>query len=275
MHARFAEIGLARGVGRNFGADAFEFVKREAQRYGVIPVSSEIVGLIPKKALEQAAEWFLQVENFDSSLILENRLAAVMSGKMAVGGLRAGVEPFIEQLAAPTATPGGGSAAAATGAMAAGLASMVASMSRGKKAYLQYESQLSEAIARLAQLREELKSAIDADAESYNVVMKAYKSVKESSDGDAAISSALKQATSIPLGVAEKVVEVAKIATKLKPITHPNMKSDLTTAIALAKAALEGALANVEINLDSLKKDSPKDEPFVNETQRRAAALKS
>ncbi|MFZ1130297.1 MAG: glutamate formimidoyltransferase, partial [Terriglobales bacterium] len=62
----------------------FEFVRREAQRYGVIPVSSEIVGLIPKKALEQAAEWFLQVENFDSSLILENRLTAVMGGKTAV-----------------------------------------------------------------------------------------------------------------------------------------------------------------------------------------------
>ena len=247
----------------------FEYVKREAQRYGVIPVSSEIVGLIPKKALEQAAEWFLQVENFDSSLILENRLTAVMGGKMAVGGLRAGVEPFIEQLAAPTATPGGGSAAAASGAMAAGLAGMVASMSRGKKAYLQYETQLSEAIARLSQLREELKAAIDADAESYNVVMKAYKTAKESSDGDAAISDALKQATSVPLGVAEKVFEVAKIATKLKPITSPNMKSDLTTAIALAKAALEGALANVEINLDSLK-----DEVFVADTRKRAAALK-
>jgi glutamate formiminotransferase/formiminotetrahydrofolate cyclodeaminase len=251
----------------------FEFVKREAARYGVIPVSSEIVGLIPKKALEQAAEWFLQVENFDSSLILENRLTAVMGGKMAVGGLRAGVEPFIEQLAAPTATPGGGSAAAASGAMAAGLASMVASMSRGKKAYLQYESQLSEAIARLGQLREELKSAIDADAESYNVVMKAYKSAKESSNGDAAIPSALKQATSVPLGVAEKVVEVAQIAATLKPITNPNMKSDLTTAIALAKAALEGALANVEINLDALKNDSPKDEAFVTDTRKRAAAL--
>ncbi len=247
----------------------FEYVKREAARYGVIPVSSEIVGLIPKKALEQAAEWFLQVENFDSSLILENRLTAVMGGKMAVGGLRAGVEPFIEQLAAPTATPGGGSAAAASGAMAAGLASMVASMSRGKKAYLQYESQLSEAIARLGQLREELKSAIDADAASYNSVMKAYKAAKESSDGDAAIGTALKQATSVPLGVAEKVVEVAKIAAKLKPITNPNMKSDLTTAIALAKAALEGALANVEINLDSLK-----DEGFVSETRKRTAALK-
>ena len=256
----------------------FEFVKREAARYGVIPLSSEIVGLIPKRALEQAAEWFLQVENFDSSLILENRLASVMTGKMAVGGLRAGVEPFIEQLAAPTATPGGGSAAAASGAMAAGLASMVASMSRGKKAYLQYEPQLSEAIARLGQLREDLKSAIDADAESYNVVMQAYKSAKSSNgtatDGSAAISSALKQATSVPLGVAEKAVEIAARASKLKPITNPMMKSDLKTSIALAKAALEGALANVEINLDSIKNDSPQDEAFVSETRKRAAALK-
>ena len=76
-------------------ARVFEYVKREAARYGVPPLSSEIVGLIPKKTLEDAAEWFLQIENFDSSLILENRLAGVMSGKMAVGALRAGVEPFI------------------------------------------------------------------------------------------------------------------------------------------------------------------------------------
>src|SRR5512146_2493790 len=156
-------------------ARVFEFVKREAARYGAVPTGSEIVGLIPKKALEDAAEWFLQVENFDSSLILENRLAAIMSGKAAVGGLRAGVEPFVEQLAAPTATPGGGSAAAAAGAMAAGLAHMVAALSRGKKNYLQYERELSDAIARLAQLREELKAAIDADAASYDAVVKAYK----------------------------------------------------------------------------------------------------
>ena len=258
----------------------FEFVKREAQRYGVVPVSSEIVGLIPKRALEQAAEWFLQVENFDSSLILENRLAAVTSGKSAVGGLRAGVEPFIEQLAAPTATPGGGSAAAAAGAMAAGLAGMVASMSRGKKAYLQYEGQLSEAINRLALLREEMKCAIDADAESYNVVMKAYKAAKESSAGERMIIAALQQATTVPLGVAERAVAVQQIALRLKPLTSPNMGSDLTTAIALAKAALEGALANVEINLESIKLESIKldvseDEAFLSQTRKSVAALKA
>jgi glutamate formiminotransferase / formiminotetrahydrofolate cyclodeaminase len=248
----------------------FELVKREASRYGVMPVSSEIVGLIPKKALEQAAEWFLQVENFDSSLILENRLAAVMSGKMAVGGLRAGVEPFVEQLAAPTSTPGGGSAAAASGAMAAGLATMVASMSRGKKAYVQYERELSEAIARLSQLREELKAAIDADAASYNAVMNAYKAAKSSAEGDGLIDTALKQATSVPLSVAERAKEVAEIADKLKPITNPNMKSDLTTASALARAAIEGALANVEINLESVK-----DRHFVGEIQKSATMIKS
>src|SRR5271170_4459220 len=206
----------------------FEMVKREAARYGVTPVSSEIVGLIPKRALEATAEWFLQVENFDSSLILENRLAAVMSGKMAVGGLRAGVEPFVEQLAAPTATPGGGSAAAAAGAMAAGLAVMVASMSRGKKAYLQYEAQLSAAIGRLGALREELKAAIDADAESYDSVMKAYKQAKvQPENGDAAIEASLKLATGVPLGVAEKAHEVGEIAQGLIAISNPNMKSDL------------------------------------------------
>jgi glutamate formiminotransferase/formiminotetrahydrofolate cyclodeaminase len=246
----------------------FELVKREAARYGVMPISSEIVGLIPKKALEQAAEWFLQVENFDSSLILENRLAAVMGGKMAVGGLRAGVEPFVEQLAAPAATPGGGSAAAAAGAMAAGLAHMVAAMSRGKKAYLQYERELSAAIARLSQLREELKAAVDSDAESYNAVMKSYKQAKESADGDAIVDAALKQATRVPLGVAQRAKEVGDLAAKLGPITNPNMKSDLTTASALARAAVEGALANVEINLASIK-----DEGFVRETRERAPAL--
>ena len=250
----------------------FEVVKREAERYGVMAVSSEIVGLIPKKALEDAAEWFLQVENFDSSLILENRLSAVMSGKMAVGGLRAGVEPFVEQLAAPTATPGGGSASAAAGAMAAGLATMVASMSRGKKAYLQFEAQLSAAIAQLNPLREALKAAIDADAESYNSVMKAYKAAKIAPDeksGEAVIERALKEATNVPLSVAEKAHQIAQIAQALDPITNPNMKSDLTTASALANAATTGALANVEINLASIK-----DQGFAEQIRQRTTKIR-
>ena len=148
---------------------------------------------------------------------------------------------------------------------------MVASMSRGKKAYLPYEAQLSQAISRLVPLREDLKSAIDADAESYETVMKAYKAARASIDqqvADAAIEAALKQATTVPLGVAEKAYEVAEIAKSLGPITSPNMKSDLTTAIALARAAMTGAVANVEINLASLK-----DQSFADSIRKRTAVL--
>jgi formiminotetrahydrofolate cyclodeaminase len=145
---------------------------------------------------------------------------------------------------------------------------MVAAMSRGKKAYVQYEQQLSTAIARLSVLREELKASIDADAASYDAVMKAYKEARQSPDADAIINPALRQATSVPLRVAERAREVAQVAEQLKPITNPNMKSDLITAVALARAAIEGALANVEINLESLK-----DDPFVAQTRQKLSAM--
>jgi formiminotetrahydrofolate cyclodeaminase len=150
---------------------------------------------------------------------------------------------------------------------------MVAAMSRGKKAYLQFEPQLSEAIARLNPLREELKAAIDADAASYNAVMKAYKAAKDAAHGTPLINASLREAASVPLGVAERAAEVAGIAANLRPLTNPMMSSDLTTAIALAGAAIKGALANVDINLDSIEAPTPEDEAFVRETRARAAEL--
>jgi formiminotetrahydrofolate cyclodeaminase len=74
------------------------------------------------------------------------------------------------------------------------------------------------------------------------------------------------------LSVAERAREVAGIAEWLKPITNPNMKSDLTVALALSRAAIEGALANVEINLESLQ---DKDARFVSETRKKAAFLQT
>jgi glutamate formiminotransferase len=258
-------------------ARVFEFVKREAARYGVLAQSSEVVGLVPKRAIESAAEWFLQVENFNTSLILENRLAAVIGGKTAVGGLRAGVEPFIEQLAAPTAVPGGGSASAAAAAMAAGLAAMVAGMSRGKKAYTKFDAELTEALARLDALREELKAAIDKDAASYEAVVAAYKAQKnaaaEQAQGAALdVTAALRGATGVPLRVAECAAELSGLVNALRPMTNTRMGSDLTVAAALARAAMEGALANVEINLESLEAG---DVGFVAEARAKVADLRN
>ena len=139
---------------------------------------------------------------------------------------------------------------------------------RTNNKFPQNERELSEAISRLSQLREELKAAIDADAESYNAVMSAYKRAKDSANADGMVDSALKRATSIPLSVAERAREVSSLVETLRPITNPNMKSDLTTAAALARAAIEGALANVEINLESLK-----DAEFVSRVRKQTAGI--
>jgi formiminotetrahydrofolate cyclodeaminase len=100
--------------------------------------------------------------------------------------------------------------------------------------------------------------------------MKAYKLAKGDPGGaDALIDAALKLATQVPLSVAEKAYEVGRITENLFPITNPNMKSDLTTAQALSRAAVTGALANVDINLGSLK-----DQIFTAEARRRVEAVR-
>jgi glutamate formiminotransferase/formiminotetrahydrofolate cyclodeaminase len=211
-------------------------------------------------------------------MILENRLASVMGGKTAIGGLRAGIEPFIEQLAAPTAVPGGGSAAAASGAMAAGLVAMVAGMSRGKKAYAAFESDLSAALAELNTLREALKECIDLDADSYETVVTAYKTQKSAPADDSAsaatqVAAALRHAAHVPLVTAQAASRVGQIAKSLQAKTNPRMASDLIVAIALSRAAVDGALANVEINLDSIEAGAEAE--FVASARARVAELRA
>jgi formiminotetrahydrofolate cyclodeaminase len=102
--------------------------------------------------------------------------------------------------------------------------------------------------------------------------MKAYKTAKSADEksGEAMIEAALKEATAIPLSVAEEAHQIAQLAKSLEPITNPNMKSDLTTAAALATAAITGALANVEINLASIK-----DRAFANQVHQRISKIRS
>ncbi len=88
----------------------FEMVKREAERYGVAIVGSEIVGLIPKRAIELTADFYLQLENFSAAQVFENKLEASLGGAPAEGPgkLAAMAQPFLDAVAAPTAAPGGG-----------------------------------------------------------------------------------------------------------------------------------------------------------------------
>jgi glutamate formiminotransferase / formiminotetrahydrofolate cyclodeaminase len=256
----------------------YEMVKREAARYGAIPVGSEIVGLIPKKAIEMAADYFLQVENFSPEQIFENKLESALTGPTANTGAADGklaglARPFLDALAAPSATPGGGSAAAFAGAMAASLGQMVAGLSRKKKSQLAVVDKLSEALDSMRHAAEELSAAIDRDANSYDAVMTAFKlpqgDATEIQKREEAIQNATRGAAEVPLEVAHRTVALFERLGQLAAIAAASMKSDLDVARLMAAAGAKGALANVEINLDGIK-----DAAYVAATRGKISALR-
>jgi len=237
----------------------FEMVEREAKRYGVMVVGSEIVGLVPQKALDMAADFYLQLENFSAAQVLENRLAAAREGRPLEthgGGLAAMARPFLEAVAAPTAAPGGGSVAALSGALAASLGQMVAQLSRQKKSQAQFVEQLSTALAALRTAGSALAEAIDDDSSSYEAVMAAFKLPKgtpeEQQKRTEAIQAATKGAAEVPMQTAEAAAALLSLLGQLEPIISPAMMSDLRVGRLMAASAIRGALENVAINLDSI-----------------------
>jgi glutamate formiminotransferase len=255
----------------------YEMVKREAARYGVMPVGSEIVGLVPKKAIEMAADFFLQLENFSPAQVFENKLQAALTGvplETAKDGKLAGLaRPFLDAVAAPTATPGGGSVSAFAGAMAAALGQMVAGLSRKKKAQAAFVDKLSTALDELRRTAEELTDAIDLDAASYDAVMAAFKlpqgDAKETRTREETIQEATRGAVEVPLHVAERTVALFERLGQLEAIAAASMRSDLKVARYMAAAGARGALANVEINLDGMT-----DAGYVQSMRAKAAALR-
>jgi glutamate formiminotransferase / formiminotetrahydrofolate cyclodeaminase len=253
----------------------FEMVKREAERYGVTIVGSEIVGLIPKRAIELTADFYLQLENFTPAQVFENRIEASLGGTIAPEGpgkFASLVQPFLEAVAEPTATPGGGSVAALAGALGASLGQMVAGLSRKKKSQAAHLDQLSQAVARFQAASRALAEAIDRDSASFEQVMAAYKLPKETSEEerhrDAAIQTALHGAASVPLEVARRAAEVFDRLGQLEPIASPSMYSDIRVGRLMAAAAVRGALENVAINLESIT-----DSAFASRLRSESASL--
>jgi glutamate formiminotransferase / formiminotetrahydrofolate cyclodeaminase len=238
----------------------YEAVKREAARYGVMPVGSEIVGLVPKKAIEMAADYFLQLEDFSPSQVFENRLNAALTGapmESPEGKLAEVARPFLDAVAAPSATPGGGSVSAHAAAMAAALGQMVAGLSRKKKSQILHVDKLSDQLEKLRETGETLTKAIDRDAKAYDAVMAAFKSPEDSVEAkkrrEQEIEKATKAAAEVPMEVAELATALQERLVQLESIAAASMKSDLQVAFLMAVAGAKGALANVEINLNGLK----------------------
>jgi glutamate formiminotransferase / formiminotetrahydrofolate cyclodeaminase len=251
-------------------ARAFEEVKYNAERFGIGIAGSEIVGLVPQAALDSAAEHFLQIENFQPEIIFENRLQKLLEQQRSFSGLS--VADFLEAVAQIKAVPGGGSVAALAGALAASLGEMVAGFSIPRKELGEFQAQLQELLGKFKASRVSLQSAIQKDSDSFAGVESALKMPKateeEKKRRQERMQHALREASLVPIDVAEQAADLLLLFRQLDPISNPNLKSDLQTGVHMAHAAIRGALANVAVNLQSIK-----DEAFVDELRERVASV--
>ncbi len=259
-------------------ARVVEMIRREAERYGVGIHHSELVGLIPQEALVDAAIWYLQLDQFEPDQILERRLAAVQkeAGSAASNIVEMG---FLDALASASATPGGGSAAAYSGAAGAALVAMVSRLSIGRKKYASVEPQMKDILERAEELRVELIAAVEQDSAAFDLVMSAFKLPKDTPEQQAARSQSIQEATlkaaQVPLEVAGKAVEVMELAAQVVSGGNLNAISDGATGATMARAALTSAGYNVRINVTSLKDQATAQSLLMklHDLETRAAAI--
>jgi len=248
-------------------ARVVEMIRREASRFGVSVHHSELVGLVPNQALVDAAVWYMQMDQFEPDQVLETRLfdAAVQTQASSVA---AKDEGFLEALASGDPTPGGGSAAAYSAAMAASLVAMVGRVTVGKKKYADVEAKMwvliEEAIERQAAMRE----AVEKDVDAFQAYMKARRlpqnTVQQKSERIQAIQAASINAAEVPLYVGRNALSIMGLALQAAELGNINAVSDAGTAFAMAQAALDGAGLNVRINLLGLEKE-PEPARMLNE----------
>jgi len=179
---------------------------------------------------------------------------------------------FLDALASAQPTPGGGSVAAVTGAMAAGLITMVCDLTIGKKQYADFEDEVRNLRSSAEAVRSELQNLAQADVDIFTRLSAAYK-LPRTTDADAAtrraaIQQTTRQATEVPLHTARAIVSLLPLCIPLARHGNRTAVSDVGTAALLIRAAVPAALLNVEINLNILE-----DQLFVRDARAQAEDL--
>jgi methenyltetrahydrofolate cyclohydrolase len=166
------------------------------------------------------------------------------------------VGAWLQELASSAPAPGGGAAAALNVAVGAALLEMVCNLTVGKPRYAEHEATMKRVLARAGELRAQALELADEDAEAFSVVSAAYKMPKEPPEArtarTAAIQVALSEAAAVPLRTAQAAAEVIELGSEILPGANTNVLSDVGVAAASARAGLEAAAVNVEINLSQL-----------------------
>lgn len=254
----------------------FEEVQRQAAQQGVGIAGSEIIGLIPRRAIEMTADHFLKVENFSPKMVLENRLedALLEAEAKSHKNLAALARPFLDAVGAATPAPGGGSVAAMAGALGANLGHMVAGLSRAKKSHVAHAATLDKMIAEFHAASRKLTRAIDRDSSAYESVLAAYKLPKDTPEAakhrHSAIQTAMKAAAGEPLDVARLAASLFERLGQLEAIASASMLSDVRVGRMMAATAVRGALENVATNLETIE-----DAAFVEQARKESRELAS
>jgi len=166
-------------------------------------------------------------------------------------------EAFLDALASGNATPGGGSAAAVMGAMAAALVSMVCNLTIGKKGYEGAEAEMKSVLGEAEALRTRLLAMVPEDIAAFDALMAGYKLPKASDEEKAARSAAIQKglqgATQVPLDCAVACAEVLRLTARSVEVGNVNVISDVGVGVLAGWAALRSAALNVHINAPQIK----------------------
>jgi methenyltetrahydrofolate cyclohydrolase len=170
------------------------------------------------------------------------------------------IRHFLDKLASKSPEPGGGSVAALTGSLGAGLVSMVCSLTLGKEKYKDVQPQVEALIKESEKLRIEMQDLIQKDTEVYGGLSEVYKMPKNTDAEKAArtakMQEALKKACQVPFEIGLKSLEVARLAQRAADIGNVAAVSDAGVAVLLAQACAQSAALNVKINVNSIKDDA-------------------
>ncbi len=258
---------------------AFDEVCRKADARGVRVTGSELVGLIPLKAMLDAGRYFLKKQQLstgipDAEIIKiaikslgldelnpfkpeEKIIEYAMRKDSGIRLVDRSLAEFTRQTAADSATPGGGSVAAAVGAMGAALGTMVANLSSHKRGWDDRWEEFSDWAEKGKEHYNALLDLVDEDTCAFNQVMDALSlpngSATEKAARDTAIEEATKVAIEVPLRVMTRATDSMEVIKIMADIGNPNSASDAGVGALCVRSAVKGAFLNVKINASGLK----------------------
>ncbi|MBR0393940.1 MAG: glutamate formimidoyltransferase [Alistipes sp.] len=258
---------------------AFDEVCRKADARGVRVTGTEIVGLVPKRALLEAGKYFLHKQH-RSTGISEEEIIRMAVKSMGLDDLKPfnpkekvieymleeqgqkrlidmTCQGFAEETASESPAPGGGSISAYMGALGAALGAMVANLSSHKAGWDDRWKEFSDWAERGQALLAELLHLVDEDTEAFNRIMAVFAMPKSTDEEKAARSAALQQATlyatQVPLRTMKAAFGVFELVKAMAEQGNPNSVSDAGVGALAARSAVLGARLNVRINAAGLK----------------------